>query len=163
MLEFRAFEEKDEELLVSYLNDESLTRFLSARIPQPYTNESARWWVNTGSKIGVVYAIVSDGILVGTIGAIPGDFERQRTAEIGYWVARPYWGKGIASQALEKFTQLIFENTDFIRLYASVIEGNRASAKVLEKCGYRLEAVLEKAIYKNSTAFNELHYSKIRI
>jgi len=42
MIEFREFEQKDEALLVSYLNDEAQTQFLSARLPQPYTNEAAR-------------------------------------------------------------------------------------------------------------------------
>ncbi|MGV8837462.1 GNAT family N-acetyltransferase [Cellvibrio sp.] len=161
MIELRKFEQKDETLLVSYLNDEAQTHFLSARLPQPYTNEAAHWWVNTGSKIGVVYAIIHNGIFVGSIGAIPGEFEKQKTAEIGYWVARSYWGKGIASEALQKFTDFLFENTDFIRLNASVFEGNLGSAKVLQKCGYKLEAVLEKAIYKNGVVFNEMLYSKI--
>lgn len=162
MLELRKFEQKDEALLVSYLNDDAQIHFLSARIPQPYTNESAHWWVTVGSNIGVVYAIVKDGVFVGSISAIPGEFEKQRNAEVGYWVARPYWGKGIASEALQKFTQLIFESTNIIRLYASVFEGNLASAKTLQKCGYKLEAVLEKAIYKNGSIFNELHYSRVR-
>lgn len=162
MLELRKFEQKDEALLVSYLNDEAQTHFLSARLPQPYTNEAAHWWVNTGSKIGVVYAIIYNGIFVGSISAIPGEFEKQKTAEIGYWVARSYWGKGIGSEALQKFTDLLFESTDFIRLNASVFEGNFGSAKVLQKCSYKLEAVLEKAIYKNGVVFNEMLYSKIR-
>lgn len=163
MIELRQFEQKDEALLVSYLNDEAQTHFLSARLPQPYTNEAAHWWVNTGSKIGVAYAIICNEIFVGSISAMPGEFEKQKTAEIGYWVAKPYWGKGIASEALQKFTHSLFVNTDFIRLNASVFEGNLASAKVLQKCGYKLEAVLEKAIYKNGVVFNELHYSKIRL
>jgi len=162
MIELREFEQKDEALLVSYLNDEAQTHFLSARLPQPYTIEAAHWWVNTGSKIGVAYAIIHNGIFVGSISAIPGEFEKQKTAEIGYWVAKPYWGKGIASEALQKFTHLLFENADFIRLNASVFEGNFGSSKVLQKCGYKLETVLEKAIYKNGAVFNEMVYSKIR-
>lgn len=161
MLELRKFETKDEDLLVSYLNDAAQTHFLSARIPQPYTPDAARWWVETGSKVGITYAIVSKGIFVGSIGAIPGEFEKQKTAEIGYWVARPYWGQGIASEALQKFTPLLFETTGLIRLYASVMEGNMASAMVLQKSGYKLDAVLQKAIYKNGSVFNELHYSKV--
>jgi ribosomal-protein-alanine N-acetyltransferase len=162
MLELRKFEERDEELLVSYLNDEMLTYFLSTRIPQPYTKDSARWWVNKGSTFGIVNAITYNGILVGSISAIPGEFEKQRTAEIGFWIARPFWGKGIASSALQTFIRFVFENTNLIRLYASVFEGNLASAKVLSKCGFALEAVLEKAIYKNGVIFNELHFIKIR-
>jgi ribosomal-protein-alanine N-acetyltransferase len=162
MLALRQFEKIDEDLLVSYLNDTAQTHFLSARIPQPYTPEAARWWVETGSKLGITRAIVSNGIFVGSIGAIPGEFEKQKTAEIGYWVARPYWGQGIASEALQKFTHLLFESTDLIRLYAAVMEGNVASATVLQKSGYKLEAVLQKAIYKNGSVFNELHYSRVR-
>ncbi len=162
MLELRKFEARDEELLVSYLNDGELTRFLSSRIPQPYTHDSASWWVKTGSTIGTVYAIIYNEILVGSISAIPGEFEKQRTAEVGYWVARPYWGRGIASYALAEFTQRVFESTNLIRLYASVFEANVASARVLSKCGYTLDAVLQSAIYKNGSVFNELHFSQIR-
>ncbi|HEX7764063.1 MAG TPA: GNAT family protein [Cellvibrio sp.] len=77
-------------------------------------------------------------------------------------MAKPYWGQGIASEALQKFTSLLFETTDLIRLYASVMEGNAASAVILQKSGYKLDAVLQKAIYKNGSVFNELHYSKAR-
>lgn len=162
MLELRRFAARDEALLVAYLNDDALTYFLSARIPQPYTIESARWWINTGSNVGIVYAIIYDGILVGSISALPGEFEKQRTAEIGYWVARPYWGKGIASLALQAFTQRVFESTNMVRLFASVFAANLASAKVLTKCGYTLDAVLQSALYKNGHVFNELHFSKTR-
>ena len=57
MIELREFKKEDEGLLVSYLNEESVTKYLSARLPQPYTKEAAAWWVNTGSKIGIVKAI----------------------------------------------------------------------------------------------------------
>lgn len=162
MITLRKFQSSDEALLVSYLNDPAQTHFLSARIPQPYTLESAQWWINSGSHTGIVCAIEHEGIFVGTISALPGEFEKQKTAEIGYWVARPYWGKGIASAALQTFTSLLFKTTDLIRLYASVMEGNRASAKVLENSGYTLDAVLKKAFYKNGSVFSELHYSKVR-
>ena len=162
MIELRDFLNEDEALLVSYLNEECVTKYLSARLPQPYTKEAAAWWVSTGSKIGIAKAITKNGVLVGSISAIPGEFERQKSAEIGYWVAKPYWGKGIASEALKQFTELVFENTDLIKLYASVFGENLASAKVLAKSSFKLEAVLEKAIFKNNDIFNEHYYSKIR-
>lgn len=162
MIELRDFLTEDEELLVSYLNEECVTKYLSARLPQPYTKEAAAWWVNTGSKIGIAKAITKDGVLVGSISAIPGEFERQKSADIGYWIAKPYWGKGIASEALAEFSKTLFLNTDIARLYAPVFEGNTASARVLEKCGFKLEAILEKAIYKDGLFFNEHHYANIR-
>lgn len=162
MIELRDFLSEDEDILVSYLNEEAVTKYLSARLPQPYTKEAAAWWVSTGSKMGIVKAITHNGILVGSISALPGEFERQKSAEVGYWVAKPYWGKGIASEALKQFTELVFKNTDLIKLYASVFGENLASAKVLEKCGFKFEAVLEKVIFKNNNIFDELYYSKIR-
>ena len=162
MIELRDFLNEDEELLVSYLNEESVTKYLSARLPQPYTKEAAAWWVNTGSKIGIVKAITNNGVLVGSISAIVGEFERQKSAEVDYWLAKPFWGKGFASEALAEFSKAIFINTEIVKLFAPVFEGNAASAKVLEKCGFKLEAVLEKAIYKNGIFYNEHHYVNIR-
>lgn len=162
MIKLREFKNEDEELLVSYLNEESVTKFISARLPQPYTKEAATWWISTGSKIGIVKAITKDDKLIGSISAIVGEFERQKSAEIGYWLARPFWGQGFASQALAEFSKTIFQDTDIVRLYAPVFEGNTASARVLEKCGFKLEAILEKAIYKNGLFYNEHHYACIR-
>jgi RimJ/RimL family protein N-acetyltransferase len=162
MIELRDFSNEDEELLVSYLNEECVTKYLSARLPQPYTKEAAAWWVSTGSKMCIVKAITNNGVLVGSISAMPGEFERQKSAEVGYWIAKPYWGKGIASEALAEFSKTLFLNTDIVRLYAPVFEGNAASARVLEKCGFKLEAILEKAIYKDGLFFNEHHYANVR-
>ena len=161
MIELRNFISEDEDLLVSYLNEESVTEYISARLPQPYTKEAAAWWISTGSTIGIVKAIANNGVLVGSISAIVGEFERQKSAEIGYWLAKPFWGQGFASQALAEFSKTIFQNTDIVRLYAPVFEGNVASARVLEKCGFKLEAILEKAIYKNDKFYNEHHYTYI--
>lgn len=162
MIELREFKIEDEELLVCYLNTESVTKFISAKLPQPYTKEAAAWWVSTGSKIGIVKAITKNGELIGSISAIVGEFERQKSAEIGYWIAQPFWGQGFASQALAEFSKAIFQNTEVVRLYAPVFEGNAASARVLKKCGFKLEAILEKAIYKNGSFYNEHHYALIR-
>jgi ribosomal-protein-alanine N-acetyltransferase len=162
MLELREFKQTDEELLVSYLNEADVTKYMSARLPQPYTKEAAAWWVSTGSKMGIVKAIANNGVLMGSISAIVGEFERQKTAEIGYWLAKPFWGNGFASQALAEFSKALFLNTEIERLYAPVFEGNTASARVLEKCGFKLEAILEKAIYKNGEFYNELHYANVR-
>jgi ribosomal-protein-alanine N-acetyltransferase len=162
MLELREFKQTDEELLVSYLNEADVTKYISARLPQPYTKEAAAWWVSTGSKMGIVKAITNNGVLMGSISAIVGEFERQKTAEIGYWLAKPFWGNGFASQALAEFSKALFLNTEIERLYAPVFEGNTASARVLEKCGFKLEAILEKAIYKNGEFYNELHYANVR-
>jgi len=162
MIELRKFKTEDVPLLVSYLNEHSVTKFMSTRVPQPYTQEAGEWWANTGSKMGIVKAITENGVLIGSIGAIVGEFEKQKSAEVGYWIGKPFWGKGFASDALTELCETIFTTTDIVRLNASVFEGNSGSARVLEKCGFKLEAILEKAIYKNGLFYNEHIYAKVR-
>jgi ribosomal-protein-alanine N-acetyltransferase len=64
-------------------------------------------------------------------------------AEIGYWVAEDYWGKGIATAALREMTDYGFANRNFRKLCAPVLAPNIASMRVLEKCGYHREAILK--------------------
>ena len=67
-----------------------------------------------------------------------------RTAEIGYYVGEPYWGQGIASEAIGKMVQYGFEVLDIIRIYAGVFEHNKASMRVLEKNGFVFEGISRK-------------------
>lgn len=145
----REFKESDIEILPQYLNNPKVTQYLSTRIPQPYSREDAEWWIDKGCKNRIVRAIECEGVLVGSIGAERGRFERLRSAEIGYWIAESYWGKGIATVALRELSEFVFQNTDIARLQAHVYAGNTASARVLQKSGYELEGVLRKAVVKN--------------
>lgn len=61
-------------------------------------------------------------------------FEMEGLASIAYWISRPFWGQGIATQALALFLQEARERP----VYARVVEDNIASRRVLEKCGFHL-------------------------
>lgn len=156
MITLRRYDENDIPLLVEYLNNPRVTAHLTSRIPQPYTINDAQWWVREGSTQGYTRAIEWENRLVGTIGANRGQFEFSRSAEIGYWLAEPFWGNGIATAALSAVTTEIFRDTDIVRLFANVVEGNTASCRVLEKCGYQQEALLQKAFFKHDI-FNNAH------
>lgn len=160
-LVLRDFCKNDIEPLVLFLNNKNVTKFLTSRIPQPYSIDDAKWWVNTGSKEGITKAVEVDGKYVGSIGATAGEFESNRSAEIGYWLEENSWGKGIATEVVMEMTEYVFSNTDIVRLYAPVFSPNKASMRVLEKCGYQLEGVLRKAIYKNGVYLDEHLYAKI--
>jgi RimJ/RimL family protein N-acetyltransferase len=86
--------------------------------------------------------MVDDSVLVKTIlfhGDIAGNivcFEQLGEREVGYWLGKGYWGKGIASQALTQFLDLIKTRP----LYAHVAKHNVASKRVLEKCGFKVAA-----------------------
>lgn len=148
--------------LATIANDAEVARYLTARFPHPYSLDDARWWVETGSRQGIVRAIEVAGRLAGTIGVTPGEFEYARAAEIGYWLGRAHWGRGIATAALREMTRLVFATTDIERLYAPVFAPNHASMRVLEKCGYELEGVLRRAVFKAGVYYDTHLYARIR-
>jgi len=97
----------------------------------------------------------------GVIGVSVGEYQHSRCAELGYWLGEEYWGKGIASDSLTQMTEYIFSSTKIVRLFAPVFDPNKASMRVLEKCGYKLEGVLEKGIFKNGEFFNEHMFARV--
>ncbi len=161
MVVLRDFKQDDIEYLVKFLNNNNVTKYLTSRIADPYTIQDAEWWVNTGSKIGIVKAIEVENSLAGCISAIPCDYENNRSAEIGYWLEENYWGKGIATESVQKMTNYVFTNTSIVRLFAPVFSPNKKSMNVLEKCGYIKEGILKKAIFKNGEYIDEHLFAKI--
>ena len=71
-------------------------------------------------------------------------------AEIGYWIAEPYWNKGMMTQALRQAVSDYFSQTDVVRIFAKVYAGNFASMRALEKAGFRKTGIIQhKACFKN--------------
>lgn len=162
MVSLRDFTENDINSLVTILNNDEVTRFLSTKIPSPYTQEDAKWWVNEGSKGDLIKAIFFNEQLVGCIGVVRGEFEYQRSGEIGYWIAQEFWRKGVAYSALTQMSQYTFSNTDIVRIFASVFAGNIASMALLLKSGFQQEAVLHRAIFKNGQFYDNHTFAKIK-
>lgn len=134
-------------------------------IPYPYTKEDGEWFINHVTDLKnkynqtVNWAIRnSEEKLIGGIGfhEIIG-----HKAEIGYWLAEPYWGKSIMKGAINKVCEIGFNNFGLSRITANVFEKNIRSAKVLEKCGFELEAICLKNHYKkDGKIFNGKLYAK---
>lgn len=161
MLTLREFHIDDIHLLIEYLNNSNVTKYLTSSIPQPYKKDDAVWWITEGSKTGIVRAIEFKSVFVGAVGANRKQFEYSRSAEIGYWLAEPFWGGGIATLALQELSAFVFRHTDIVRLQATVFEGNLASARVLAKAGYRLEGVLQKSICKGGVLMDASLYALV--
>ena len=133
--------------------------------PHPYTTEDAdRWLARCAqpSKSTVNCAIEYCGDAIGGVGFTQMTDVHRRTAEIGYWVAEPFWGRGIATMALEEMTARAFANPEIHRIQAHVFEWNPASARVLEKAGYYLEARFRRYIVKNGRTGDSLLYVRLR-
>jgi len=161
MINFRSFESADCAQLLAYLNDDRVTRYITASIPRPYQLADAQWWIDVGSQSPHIKAIEFDGVFVGCISASRGNFEYSRSAELGYWLAPQYWNRGIATQAVNEFSQHLFTSTDIVRLFVSVVAANVASIRVLEKNGFSHDGLLRNASYKNGTFFDEVILSKL--
>jgi RimJ/RimL family protein N-acetyltransferase len=156
MIELRGFFDSDIGSLTRHANNYNISRYMTSRMPYPYTKKDAKCWVETGSKeLGLYLAIDLAGECVGVVGVRFGQLELQYSAEIGYWIAEDYWGKGIGTEAVSKMTDCAFSDNKIVRLAAPVFSPNKASMRVLEKCGYSLEAIHRKAVFKNDAFMDE--------
>lgn len=160
----RPWRKGDEPSLVRYANNRNVSGNLKDRFPFPYTDADAREWIEhvAGREPACNFAIVVDGTAVGGIGIELGQDVFRRSAEIGYWLGEPFWGRGIASEALRAATDYAFATFDIIRLEAGVFGWNPASARVLEKAGYTLEGRLRQAIVKDGRVGDRLLYGLLR-
>ena len=113
--------------------------YLSARLPNPYTNADADWWLNmvqlNEGKNGIFRAIVVDGKIIGSI-SVERNAENPNEGEIGYMLLTEYWSKGIATEAVSQICKTAFRELSVDRIVAKVHESNAASFRVLEKNGF---------------------------
>ena len=140
-------------------------------IPHPYPEDGAVRFVEDlvlpGRAAGTQFAfvIVAEGEVVGHI-SVKDVNEERGEAEIGYWIGRPFWGQGYASEAVRLVVAFAFEDLGLRRLYAHVLAHNPASGRVLEKAGFGPVALPPEAIPaacgdKGETLGFELHRSGV--
>ena len=84
----------------------------------------------------------------------------RESAEIGYWLGAPYWGKGIATKAVALVTHYGFETLRLNRIFTGVFSFNKASMRVLEKNGFTKEGIFKRAVVKNGITYDEHRYAK---
>lgn len=164
-LVLRRWEPGDAESLVHQANDRGVWLNLRDLFPHPYTLKDAHAWIGLCATQGDPprnLAIEVEGEIAGGIGLERGADVYRLSAEVGYWLGRRFWGRGIATAALIRFTSYAFERFDFVRLHAAVFDYNPASARVLEKAGYVFEARRRQALVKDGRIADELAYYRLR-
>jgi RimJ/RimL family protein N-acetyltransferase len=102
-----------------------------------------------------------DGEAVGGIGFSAGADVERYSAEIGYWLAEPFWGRGIATEALRIVSDYAFSTCNLLRLFALPFADNARSTRVLEKAGYTREAVLRSSSVKHGVPRDQALYALI--
>lgn len=149
-------------------NNPSVANRLRNRFPSPYTLQDAQSWLSSSMASGPgpeVFAICrfNDGAMLGGIGLYPRDDVEHRNAEVGYWLAEGYWGKGYATAALKAFCAWSFRETDnLLRIEALVYEDNIASSRVLEKVGFAYEGRRRRAVEKNGVVMDCLTFGLLQ-
>ena len=160
----RSWHPRDVPSLVRNANSRQVWRNLRDRFPYPYTAADAeRWTREAPSTIPETHFAIAVGAeAVGGAGLELQQDVHRRSAEIGYWLGEPYWGRGIATEAVRALTAFGFRMFDLCRIYACVFEWNPASMRVLEKAGYSLEGRLRKSVTKDGQTIDQLLYAILR-
>ncbi|MEZ3432826.1 MAG: GNAT family N-acetyltransferase [Lachnospiraceae bacterium] len=135
-------------------------------LPYPYTEQDGKDYIldmlSANEDDTFAFAITVDNKVVGSIGVFrQGNIHRQ-TAELGYYVAEEYWGKGIMTEAVKQICECVFDKSDIIRIYAEPFVYNIASCRVLEKAGFQYEGTLRSNAVKNGKVIDMKMYSLLK-
>jgi len=151
----------DEASLRRHADDREVWRNLRDRFPHPYTEADASAWVAyaSGQAPPTNLAIEVAGEAVGGIGVLLHDDVERVSAEIGYWLGREHWGRGLMTGAVRAATRYAFSTFALTRVYALPFAGNAASCRVLEKAGYRREGLLRRSAIKDGIVLDQLLYA----
>lgn len=141
----------DLDALLRHADDPMIVRGLSDRFPHPYTRADGEAFL-AGRVVDLdapVLAIEIDGAACGGIGVrhAPGG-ERAHSAELGYWLGRAHWNRGLMRRVVAVYVPWVMQALSLTRLQASVLDTNPASARVLEANGFLEEGRLRRAIRK---------------
>lgn len=160
---YRKWQIDDAESLCLIINDQAILNNLTDRIPYPYTIKDGKEYITSVMNSNIyAYAIEVDGSLVGSISVIPQNDIYRYSGEIGYFLAKEYWSKGIMSDVVQKVCYDILKNTDIERIYAAPFVHNRASCRVLEKSKFVYEGILRHQGYKNGQFYDMKMYSLLK-
>jgi RimJ/RimL family protein N-acetyltransferase len=159
----RSWRDSDRDSLVRFANNRRVWRNLKDRFPHPYTEAEADAWLALShtDPVAAGWAIEVDGVAVGGIGLRAGQDVYARSAHIGYWLGEPFWGRGIATDAVGTVTGHALTGLGFVRLEAPVFAWNPASMRVLEKCGYIREAIMRKSVFKDGELIDSVLYARV--
>ena len=138
--------------------------FLSDRLPYPYTEADADWWLGmvaeNDGKEGVWRSIWADAQLIGSISVERKDEGGQAIGEIGYMILTPFWSQSIGTESVRQICEIAFRELELQQIVGNVFPENVASARVLEKNGFQLNGTMTGSIVKNGSLLDVKVYIK---
>ena len=162
----RKWELSDAKDLAAALSNKKVQDNLRDGLPYPYTEQDGKEFISAmlsaDENETFAFAITVNNMVIGSIGIFrQGNIHRQ-TAELGYYIAEEYWGKGIMTEAVKQICEYVFANSDIIRIYAEPFAYNIASCRVLEKVGFQYEGTLRSNAVKNGKVIDMEMYSLLK-
>ena len=154
----------DAESLAGHANDHGVWQNLRDRFPHPYTVADAESYIAhvAARPVQTSFGIVVGDQAIGSISLMLGDDIARRSAEVGYWIGRAYWGRGIVVEALRATTHYAFETLSLARVFAVPFATTVRSARVLEKAGYVKEGIMRHSAVKEGKLLDQLLYAAYR-
>jgi ribosomal-protein-alanine N-acetyltransferase len=154
-LVLREFTPQDASAVQRLVGEWEVARTLAV-VPHPYPDGMAQEWIATqrpafeaGERLAWAVVLRREGELMGTVTLRPN--ARDDNAELGYWIGRPYWGHGYATEAAREVVRYAFEDLGLHRIHAEHFGSNPASGKVMQKIGMNCEGVMRELNYTNNT------------
>ena len=164
--ELRKWKIEDADDIAHFANNEKIAANLRNVFPYPYSLADAKAYIEGCIKAGddnsLCRAIVVDGRAAGSIGVFLGQDVYCRNAELGYWLAEDYWGRGIVTEAASQICKAAFDKFDIVRIFAEPYAYNIGSRRVLEKAGFSLEGTMKQGVFKNGKIFDYCMYAVLR-
>lgn len=162
----RKWKLSDAKDLASVISNKKIQDNLRDGLPYPYTEQDATDYISAmlseDENETFAFAITTDNKAIGSIGAFRQKNIHKHTAEIGYYIAEEYWGKGLMTEAVKQICSYIFDKSNIVRLYAEPFSYNKASCRVLEKAGFLYEGTLRSNAIKNGKTIDMLMYSRLK-
>ena len=162
----RLWRREDAADLAAACNNKKIQDNLRDGLPYPYTVRDGEDYIqamlSAAPDSAYAFAITVEDRAVGSIGVFRGQNIHRRTGELGYYVAEPWWGRGICTGAVDQICKFIFARTDLLRIYAEPFARNAASCRVLEKAGFQLEGILRRNAVKNGEVLDMKLYARVK-
>lgn len=163
----RKWQLQDAKRIQPLANDMEIAKYLRNGFPYPYAEQDAETYIqfclSGDENVQLCRAIVVDGQVAGSIGVFCQNPHEvyAKSAEIGYWLGRTYWGKGIMREAIKQICREAFETYDIVRIFAEPYANNIGSRKALEYAGFQLEGIMRKSVFKNGEIVDGCLYARL--
>ena len=162
----RKWDPADAKDLSAVLSNAKIHDNLRDGLPYPYTEQDGLDFISAmlsaDANETFAFAITTEGKVIGSIGVFRQGNIHRRTAELGYYIAEAYWGKGMMTKAVRQICRYVFDNSDILRIYAEPFAFNAASCRVLEKAGFQYEGTLRSNAVKNGNVIDMKMYSLLK-